>query len=279
MTTISAILITRNEAERIEDCLRALEFCDERIVVDSFSEDDTVERSRPYAEKIYRRQFISWGEQKNWAMTQAQGDWVLLVDADELVSAGLAAEIRSRVEAAEHDAYWIHRRNHFFGRAIRGAGWNRDRVLRLLRMGSGAYDERLVHEEIRLEGGRRVGELEERLDHFSYEDWPSTFERMLSYSGRGAAEARGKGTRAPGWKLALASQARFFKQYVVQGGFRDGTHGFVLCGLAASQVFLRLAKLRLGEIPPPAVAGREPRIELVQGEYFAAGVPRGEGNR
>ncbi len=265
MTRISAVVITRNESQRIESCLAALAFCDERIVVDSYSEDDTVEIACGHADKVFRRQFISWGEQKNWAMSQVEGDWILLVDADEQVSSALAAEIRARTEAAEADAFWIRRRNHFFGRVIQGAGWDRDRVLRLLRVGVGRYDERLVHEEIRLSTTQEAGELIEALDHFSYEDWPTTFERMLSYSSRGAAEARSKGRTAPGWKLAVASQARFIKQYGVQRAYRDGIHGFVLCGLSASQAFLKLAKLRLGEFPPPAVPSGEPAFEMVKG--------------
>lgn len=277
MTRISAVVITRNESERIEACLRALAFCDERIVVDSYSQDETVQLALPLAEKIHRRQFISWGDQKNWAMSQCEGEWILLVDADELVSPELAQEIRARAEAAQHDAYWIRRRNFFFGRAIQGAGWDRDRVLRLLRVGAGRYDERLVHEEIVLDPGSSVGELSTALDHFSYEDWPSTFERMLSYSSRGAAEAQAKGRRVPGWKLALASQARFAKQFVFQGGYRDGIHGFVLCGLAASQVFLRLAKLRLRELPPPAVPRGQPRLEVVQGVLLGGDGPGHEG--
>lgn len=277
MSRIAAVVITRNEAPRIAECLAALSFCDERIVVDSFSTDGTVELAEPHAEKVYRREFVSWGEQKNWAMSRAEADWILLVDADERVSPRLAREILTRVDGAEHDAYWIHRRNHFFGREIRGAGWDRDRVLRLLRVGAGRYDERLVHEEIELTAGRSAGELVEPLDHFSYEDWPTTFERMLVYSGRGAAEARARGRKAPAWKLALASQARFLKQYLLQRGYRDGLHGFVLCGLAASQVFLKLAKLRLGEFPPPAVPTGAPRTEAVKGpEHSGPPDPGGE---
>lgn len=265
MNRLGAVVITRNEEKDIAACLEHLQFCDQRVVVDAFSEDGTVERARPLAERIYRRSFLSWGEQKNWALSQLDTEWALIVDADEWVGADLRQEILAAVERAEHEAYWIRRRNFFFGREIRGAGWGRDRVLRLLKVGAGRYDDRLVHEEIRLKEGVRVGELQARLDHFSYQEWPSTFERMLRYSSRGAADAYAAGKTAPAWKMVLGPSARFWKQYLLQGGYRDGVHGLILCGLSASQYFLKLAKLRLGEWPVVAGADGPAKVEIVQG--------------
>lgn len=265
MNRLGAVVITRNEERNIGACLRSLEFCDERVLVDSFSEDATVATARPLAQKIYRRAFTSWGEQKNWALSQLESEWALVVDADERVSDELREEILQVAARGERDAYWIWRRNYFFGKPIRGAGWGRDRVLRLLRLGAGWYDHRLVHEEIRLKEGRSAGELLHRLDHFSYENWPSTFERMLSYSSRGAADAHAAGKTAPAWKLVFGPSMRFWKQYLVQGGFRDGTHGLILCGLSASQLFLKLAKLRLGEIPIVTRPDGPVKVEVVQG--------------
>jgi len=270
---LGAVVITRNEERNIGACLESLAFCDERVVVDAFSEDGTVEIALPLADKIYRRTFLSWGEQKNWALAQVECEWALIVDADERVGDELAQEIVEAIERDEHDAYWIRRRNHFFGKAIRGAGWGRDRVLRLLKVGAGWYDDRLVHEEIRLERGRSSGELLHRLEHFSYEDWPSTFERMLGYSGRGAADAHAAGQTAPAWKMVMGPSFRFWKQYLLQGGFQDGIHGLILCGLSASQYFLKLAKLRLGELPVIRRADGPAKVEVVQGP-----VPRGMRN-
>ncbi|HKI83870.1 MAG TPA: glycosyltransferase family 2 protein, partial [Candidatus Krumholzibacteria bacterium] len=255
MSSIGAIVITRNEERNIQQCLKSLEFCAERVVVDSFSEDNTVQYALSYADKIYRRRFTSWGEQKNWALDQLDTDWALIVDADERVGISLAREIQEAVDSGRSDAFWIRRRNFFFGRPIRGAGWNRDRVLRLLRLDAGRYDHRQVHEEIRLRPGKRCGELEHRLDHFSYEDWSSAFDRMLLYSSRGAADALASGKSASVGRLAFAPGLRFWKQYLLQGGFRDGVHGLILCGLSASQLFLKLAKMRLGEVPAPPASG------------------------
>jgi hypothetical protein len=187
------------------------------------------------------------------------------VDADERVGISLAREIQQAADSGQNDAFWIRRRNYFFGRPIRGAGWNRDRVLRLLRLDAGRYDHRRVHEEIQLHPGKRCGELEHRLDHFSYEDWSSAFGRMLLYSSRGAADAIASGKTASIGRLALAPGLRFWKQYLLQGGFRDGVHGVILCGLSASQLFLKLAKMRLGEVPVFSESRGGQELEIVQG--------------
>lgn len=265
MSSIGAIVITKNEERNIQECLKSLEFCAQRVVVDSFSEDGTVQQALPHADKIYRRHFTSWGEQKNWALQQLDTEWALIVDADERVGLSLAREIQEATESGQSDAFWIHRRNFFFGRPIRGAGWGRDRVLRLLRLDAGSYDRRQVHEEIQLHPGKRCGELEHRLDHFSYEDWSSTFDRMLLYSSRGAVDALASGKNASIGRLAFAPSLRFWKQYLLQGGFRDGVHGLILCGLSASQLFLKLAKMRLGEVPVLTESGGTREVEVVLG--------------
>ena len=112
---IGAIVITRNEASNIEACLASLDFCDSRMVVDSFSSDDTVERACPLADLVVRRDFLNHAEQKNWAIDQLATEWVFILDADERVPAGLAAEIRRCVDGGRHDGWWIRRSNWFFG--------------------------------------------------------------------------------------------------------------------------------------------------------------------
>lgn len=265
---LTGVVIAGNEAANIEDCLRSLSFCDERILVDSFSDDDTVERARPHAEHIYRRSFRSHADQKNWALDQVEGPWALLLDADERIPPELAAEIRELCAKGEHDAYWIHRRNRFFGRWIRGAGWQRDRVLRLLRRDAGRYPEQMVHEEILLQAGRSAGRCEHRMLHLSYQDWPSTFSRLLSYTTRGARDREMRGKKGRARRVVLSPSARFLRQYFLQAGWRDGFHGFVLCTWAAIGVFLRELKLAVGETgrgaPDPALGGPS-RVECVEG--------------
>ncbi len=273
-STIGAIVITRDEEREIGECLNSLQWCDERLVVDSFSRDRTVEYACAAAEHVVRRSFVHHAEQKNWALGQLRTDWVLIVDADERVSPALADELRERADAGAADGYWIRRRNRFFGRVIRGAGWQRDRVLRFFRNGRGRYAERYLHEEVEMVEGATTDTCREALDHFSYRDWNGSFERLLSYSRRGAYERRRRGRSASPASLVFAPVGRFLRQYLAQGGWRDGVHGFALCAFSSLGVALRQLRMSLGEKEPP-VLGAAPsggiRVEIVQGLDREAG--------
>jgi hypothetical protein len=219
-----------------------------------------------------QRSFVNHSDQKNFGIAQLATEWIIIVDADERVSAPLAAEILQRVRSADtddgYDGFWLYRSNHFFGRAISGAGWRRDRVLRLFRRDKGYHPEKLLHEEARLVEGARIGRCLQRLEHFSYESWNSTFARLLSYSSRGAAERARRGRRSSPWRVATRPAARFCRQYLLQGGWREGLHGYVLCTWSAIGVFMREAKLVLDEISVPVVGGgslEEIRVEVVKG--------------
>jgi glycosyltransferase involved in cell wall biosynthesis len=265
---IGAIVITRNEAANIEGCLASLDFCDVKIVVDAFSTDDTVDRATRHADLVVRREFVSHAEQKNWAAGQLDTEWLLVLDADERIPPELAREIRGCVDGGQHEGWWIRRRNWFFGRFIRGAGWERDRVLRLWRRGRGRYEERAVHEEVAMVAGASTGTCRHRIEHFSYVDWPTTFERFLGYSRGGARDRRRRGRRGSGRAVVFRPLARFFRQFVVDRGWRDGLHGLVLCQWAAAGVFLRETRL-LAEPPGDEVVnpgpGRTPRVECARG--------------
>ena len=266
---IGAIVITRNEAANIEACLESLQFCDRRMVVDSFSDDDTVERACRLADLVVRREFVNHAEQKNWASDQLDTEWILVLDADERISPELADELRRCVEFGTCDGWWIHRRNWFFGRFIKGAGWSRDRVLRLYRMGRGRYDERSVHEEVQMDADASVGTCENRMAHFTYTEWSSTFERFLSYSRGGASDRRRRGKRGSGGAVVFKPVGRFFRQYFVDRGWRDGLHGLVLCQWAAAGVFLRESRLLVEAASDEDVnrgPGANPRVECAKGE-------------
>ena len=283
---IGGIVITRNEATNIEACLESLGFCDTTLVVDSFSSDDTVERACRLADVVVRRDFVNHAEQKNWAADQLDTEWVLVLDADERIPPELADELRRCVDFGKHDGWWIRRRNWFFGRFIRGAGWDRDRVLRLYRRDRGRYDSVAVHEEVRMEDGATAGVCENRLDHFSYVDWTSTFERFLRYSRGGAEDRRARGQRGSSAAVVFKPFGRFLSQFFLSGGWRDGLHGMVLCQWAAAGVFLRESRLLVEEARDEDVNRGplgNPRVECAKGHLrpgtsgdAGAGVPAEE---
>lgn len=266
---IGAIVITRNEASNIEACLASLDFCDSRMVIDSFSSDDTVERASALADVVVRRDFVHHAEQKNWAIDQLDTEWVFVLDADERVPAELAAEILRCVEGGQHDGWWIRRSNWFFGRFIVGAGWQRDRVLRLFRRRKGRYDDREVHEEVRMAQGASTGQCANRVVHFSYVGWGSTFERFLNYSRAGARERRRRGKAGSASAVVLKPVVRFLRQFFLDRGWQDGVHGLVLCQWAAAGVFLREARLLVEPDGNEVVnrgPGRQPRVECAKGQ-------------
>src|SRR5262249_6983238 len=157
-----AIIITRNEARNIAACLESLAFCDERIVVDSGSDDDTVEIAEAAGAAVVTHPWAGFGAQKNVALSRGRGDWVLSVDADDRVSAALAAEILSTIRAARACGYEIGRLSTFLGRPMRHSGWLPDYVLRLFRREKARFSDDLVHERVICEGP--IGRLSSVLD-------------------------------------------------------------------------------------------------------------------
>lgn len=241
LDSLSLIVITLDEEDKLAACLESARGAGEIVVVDSFSRDATVEIARRHGARVYRREFVSNADQKNWALGKATRDWVLILDADERLAPDLCAEIAEALTRPGVAGYWIYRRNEFFGRRIRFCGWGRDRVLRLFRRGCGRYPERAVHERLELDGEAKT--LRGRIEHAPYRDLDDYVERMRQYSRRGAFELRRRGRR---WFPGFVTRpvARFIRMYVLQLGFLDGAAGLLLCSLAAAGVMLKYAYLR-----------------------------------
>src|ERR1700730_374560 len=145
---LSAIVITKNEAGNIADCLDGLAFCDERIVVDSGSDDGTVDIAGRKGARVVTREWQGFGPQKNFALSLATGDWVLSIDADERVTPELAAAIKAAVAGSRAGGLELPRVSSFCGRQMRHSGWYPDYVLRLFRRGKARFDGAVVHERV-----------------------------------------------------------------------------------------------------------------------------------
>ncbi len=241
LARISLIVTTLNEEANLGRCLDSARGVGEVIVVDSMSTDTTLRIAGEYGARVFTREFVSNADQKNWAMEQATLEWILILDADEYLSAGLRDEIAESIMSAPVNGFVIYRRNEFLGTTIRHCGWDRDKVLRLFRRGRGRYPERAVHERLDLDG--KVGRLSEKLDHIPYRDLEDYMDRLKSYSRKGALELHRKGRHwLPG--LVIRPSARFLRMYFLQLGFLDGCAGLMLCSLAAVSVFFKYAWLR-----------------------------------
>ncbi len=247
---LSVLVPTKNEEGNLRDCLQSVRWADEVVVVDSGSVDETVAIATEIADRVLEHEYVNSAAQKNWALPRLTHRWTLIVDADERVTPALRAEIeRVLGDPDRADGYWIRRANHFLGRPIRSAGWQRDKVLRLFDRTKGEYEPFHVHAEVVVRG--RVGMLRERLRHDTYRDLDRYFEKFARYTRWSAADLKRRGIRASAARLLFRPWLRFFRMYVLEGGFREGRRGIVLCMLAAFSVFTKYARRWEDEVASP----------------------------
>jgi len=236
---ISVIVTCRNEAPNLLRCLESVDGFGETVVVDSFSDDGTVDIARRLGATVYQRPYKSAALQKNWALGIVRNRWVLILDADEALTPSLRREIEA-VEPVDVDGYWIRRQSEYFGRLIRGCGWQRDRVLRLFDRERGRYEEREVHEEVTVRGSAPT--LKERMVHYPYRSIAHHLLKINEYTTRGARDYVGGGGKMAIANMIVHPPFRFLRMYLIQKGFADGAQGALLCLLASYAVFLKYAK-------------------------------------
>jgi len=244
---ISAIVTTLDEERNIADCLEALLWCDEIMVVDSYSTDDTVEIIRGIAERhdhfeLAQRTYYGAASQKNWAIDRVGGEWLLFFDADERCTPELRREIEELLAGEpEHDAYKIHRRVYFLGQRLRYSGWQHDMVVRLVRRGTARYPDRRVHSDMEIRN--EVPRLEHSMEHFMVDDLYAYLLKTVKYGHWGAAQAWREGKKAGFLEIFGRSTWRFFRTYGVQAGVLDGLRGLVFCMLQAFGTYVKWAVL------------------------------------
>jgi len=240
---LSVAVITRNEAHRIERCLRSVDFADEIVVIDSGSVDDTPDIARRLGATVIRTpDWPGFGPQKNRALDACRGDWVLSIDADEQVDATLRGAILAVVRRADRGAgdalgYWLARGSFFCGQRIRHGDWRNDRVLRLFRREHARFTDDPVHE--RVDCPPPHGELPGLLLHDSVDSEADMREKTERYARLGAAKLREKGRRGGVAPAALHAGWTFVRGYVLRGGFLDGRAGFSIARLNALGSWLK----------------------------------------
>ncbi len=240
MPELSGIVITLNEAANIGACLDSIAFCDERIVVDCGSTDSTVEIARQKGARVESKEWRGYGPQKNYALSLASGAWVLSLDADEQVSAELAAAIKTAMADPAADGWEFPRLSSFCGRQMRHSGWYPDYVLRLFRRGKASFSDVIVHERVICRG--TVKRLRLPLIHHPVLRLEDALSRMDRYS-----TASAKAIVSSGRKISFMTGIghglySFFKTYVLRAGFLDGTEGFLLAVANAEGSYYRYMK-------------------------------------
>jgi glycosyltransferase involved in cell wall biosynthesis len=229
--SLSVVLITLNEADNLPRTLASIRWAQEIVVLDAGSTDATLEIAIQFGARVFQEAWKGFGPQKNSAIEHASGDWLLSLDADEEVSADLAAEIQALLAGKPpFNAYRMPRLNHFLGRALRHGGYWPDAKLRLFRRGTAWFQTRAVHESMESEGP--VGMLENPLLHHCYPTLEDYIEHMNRYSSAGAQMLVERG-RAPRSLPAFAAStlvnpaATFLYNYFFRLGFLDGREGLL----------------------------------------------------
>lgn len=240
MPRLSAIIITRNEEANIGACLDSVAFCDERIVIDSDSQDRTAEIATAKGARVVSHPFEGFGRQKNIALSHATGDWVLSIDADERVGEALAGEIAQAIASGTADGYEIPRLSSFCGREMRHSGWFPDRVLRLFRRGNAKFSEDLVHERVICQG--TVARLSQPLRHYPVLRLEDALSRMDRYSTANAAMLAASKRRVTFFSGIAHGLWTFMRTYVLRLGFLDGREGFLLAVANAEGTYYRYMK-------------------------------------
>jgi glycosyltransferase involved in cell wall biosynthesis len=255
---ISAVITTFNEERNVAACIESLLWCDEVVVVDSFSTDRTPEIARSYEKvRFLERKYFGSASQKNWAMDQAQHEWILILDADERCTPELQAEIEATIrDPRGTEAFIITRRVYFMDRVIRFSGWQHDRVVRLVKRGAGRYPNKRVHTDMKTRGPARV--LRHPMLHFMIESFDQYLPRIVKYGFWGAAQGWKTGRASGFWQVFGRTLWRFLRMYVFQLGILDGMPGLVFCMLQAFGTYLKWAIL--WEWRQNAKRGHEPAL-------------------
>lgn len=243
LPTVSAIVVCFNEERNIGACLDSLRWCDEIVVVDSFSTDRTVEICRRYTDRIVQRNWSGYRDQKAFAHSLATKDWVLLVDSDERVSPELKDEISDTLSSQDNTyaGFSVPRLVFYLDRWWWRGGWYPDYDVRLFRRDRATWGGTEPHEKIVVDGN--VRRLRNPLYHFSYRDMADHVQRINQFT---SISARELFTERRRWRLsdALFRPAfRFFRSYILKRGFLEGFAGFYVALIASVYVFLKYAKL------------------------------------
>ena len=242
---ITLIVPTYNEEKVLDRCIVSIkDLADEILVVDSFSSDNTLEIAKAHGARIIQRKYENSASQKNWAIPQASFSWILLLDADEWLTQKLYEELK-QIKSQDHEpiesGFWIYRSNHFMGKRVRYSGWQGDKVIRLFKKEDCSYKIQSVHSEIMTSG--KLSFLRSYLNHDTYRGisaWEEKLERYAQWQAQDYSQKMGKVTL---FHTLIKPLFRFFKHYILSGGFLDGYVGFRISKYAAWSVWLRYKKV------------------------------------
>ncbi len=236
---LTAVIITLNEEKNIEGCVESLGFCGQIVVVDGGSSDRTVELAKKMGATVYFRAFDDYASQKNFGISKARGDWLLLLDADERLSSGADLEIRARIQVAGVDGYFIKRENRLFGRWMHFGPHQNDLQLRLVKKSAAVFHGQ-VHE--RIIAPERTGKLRCFLKHRSTETVSDYMKKLNRYSDLEVRVLKERQEPFCLGRLKRRPWAVWARQVFLESSWRDGIEGSFFSVLSAYYEFVRRIK-------------------------------------
>ena len=244
MIKLSGVIITFNEEEHLEKCLKSLlNVVDEIIVIDSFSTDRTKHICELYNVTFIQNKFEGYIEQKNYALSHVNHDYILSLDGDEALSDTLKKSILKVKENWVFDGYYCNRLNNYCGQWIKHSDWYPDKKLRLFKKGSGEWKGINPHDTYVLTKGLKAGKLKGDLLHWLYRDYKEHTLKVENFSSIAAHAYFDLGKKSSLWKIIFNPSWAFFKAYFLRLGFLDGLNGLVICVQTFNITFFKYVKL------------------------------------
>lgn len=232
MNKLSVAIITKNSEKTIKKCVSSALFADEVVVVDSGSEDNTIQICKNLGCKILQKEWMGFGKQKQFAVDNCKNEWVFVLDSDEVITKELQDEILSILKSPKYKGYKVARLNYFFDKPIYHCGLYPDHTIRLFDKNFGKFSSDEVHEKIVIDGD--VGVLKHHMLHFAYDSIEEFIEKQNRYSSLNARQNRLKAVINPYWT--------FFNIFIIKKGFLEGWRGFVIAKLYAQYTFWKYIK-------------------------------------
>ncbi len=236
---LSVTIIAKNEEARIAKAIQSASFASEIIVVDSQSIDRTRSIAESLGAKVFTKAFEGFGQQKNFAQENATQDWVLNIDADEIISPDLAKEIATAIQSKDVQGYRIPRKTWYANRWILHSGWYPNYLVRLARRNSAVWTTPSLHEELKVTG--EVRSLENPIEHYSFPNVRSHLEKNLEYADRARYQTSCTKGRPHFFHWMFKPTWKFIHMYFIKCGFLDGTAGFIIAVNSAYSMFLKYA--------------------------------------
>lgn len=242
MVKISAVVITKNAEKYLEKCLRSIKpLVDEVVLMDSGSSDKTIAIAKELGAKVFKQKWLGFARQKNLAIAKTKNNWILSIDADEVIDHQLVGAIK-KASFSQSDGFYVNRKNFYADHWVRHCGWYPDWQLRIFKKSAMKFEEREVHEAVLPKG--KIGYLQGHFIHYTYANDHEYFLKIDRYT---SLDAKILYLKKRKWTIfyQLAKPIKeFLHLYVGKYGFKDGGLGLKICLYSAYYRWVAAKKLK-----------------------------------